>query len=178
MRKIRRFLATVYLFVIIVFIIFSVILRFNNGISYFGYQVRVVMSDSMSPEIPKNSLVLVKEIGEEVAVGDVVTLEFAGEYVTHRVVAITENSQGVVYETKGDTNEFSDERQRRKEEIVGKVIFSIPSLGTFFLLIGTSRGMTAFILSLLLLILLRYFFTLLRENSPSSEKGIKLETRN
>lgn len=177
-RKIRRFLANVYLFVILLFIILSLTLRFNNGTSYFGYQLRVVMSDSMSPKIPKNSLVLVKEREEVVAVGDIVTLKIAGEYVTHRVVSIVENSQGAVYETKGDTNEFSDQRQRYNEEIVGKVIFSIPILGTFFLLIGTSRGLTAFVLGLFLLILLRYFLSLLTENSPSSEQGRKLETRN
>ncbi|ALS01205.1 hypothetical protein ATZ33_07435 [Enterococcus silesiacus] len=178
MRKLGRFLAKVYLFVIIALILFSLNLRITNGVSYFGYQLRVVMSDSMSPKIPKNSLIFIKETNEEVAVGDVVTFETAGENVTHRVVDIAENGQDAVYKTKGDTNEFPDQGQRRKEAIVGKVVFSIPYLGSFFLLIGTTRGLTAFLLSVFLLILLSYFFTLLMKKTASNEQGIKVEMRN
>lgn len=178
MKKIRQLLAKVYLFAIVVVIIFSLILKFTNSVSYFGYQLLVVMSDSMAPEIPKNSFVLVKENDEEVKIGEVVTFEVEGEYVTHRVVDIIENKQGVVFETKGDTNEYPDPGKRSKEEIVGRVIFSIPYLGQFFLLIGTSRGLIAFILSLFVLILLGYFLKLLMKKTPLSEQGIKIEVRN
>ncbi|MDF2918410.1 MAG: signal peptidase [Microbacterium sp.] len=74
-------------------------------------QPLVVVSGSMSPEIQVGDLLIATpSAASDVAVGDVVTLPSpsTGVLVTHRVAAITEQGDTVVFRLKGDNNRVQD----------------------------------------------------------------------
>lgn len=95
----------------------------------------VVQSGSMQPTISVGSLVVVKK-DDNYANGDIIT--FFGSKVktippqgltTHRIVEVKKIALGEEYVTRGDANNATDSSKVRKEQIVGKVIFTIPLLG-------------------------------------------------
>lgn len=79
-----------------------------------GWRPVVLLSGSMTPTAPTGSLVVASPVaGEEVEVGDVVTVTWPGATtpVTHRVVAVERGDEGaLVATTKGDANEDVDEQ--------------------------------------------------------------------
>jgi len=96
-----------------------------------NYKLLVVQSGSMEPVIKMGSIVVVKPSGEY-KVGDIITAKEPAnpkESLTHRVTEIKERDGKTFYVTKGDANDSPDMEERPKENVLGKVIFSIPYLG-------------------------------------------------
>lgn len=100
-----------------------------------GYCIVNVLSSSMQSEIPQGSLVMTKRVDcAEIEIGDDITF-MAGETssVTHRVIGIVENymnSGERGFETKGIDNEKPDKDTVWAKNVVGKVIFHIPYVGS------------------------------------------------
>lgn len=95
-----------------------------------GFIPYSILTDSMSPQYPPNSLIFVKVIPfEELKLNDVITFvtEDTDKPVTHRIIEI-DNEEKIVF-TKGDNNEFKDIEPTFSENIIGKVYFKIPFLG-------------------------------------------------
>ncbi|WP_231913182.1 signal peptidase I, partial [Rhodococcus sp. 852002-51564_SCH6189132-a] len=83
---------------------------------------------SMSPTIPAGSLAVVQTISaEEIAVGDIVTVDRPGQLpVTHRVIAVHPQLPGeALIEMQGDANPTPDPGLYRVRE-VRQVLWSIP----------------------------------------------------
>jgi len=95
-----------------------------------NYKVLMVLSGSMEPVIKTGSIVAVKP-SEDYKIDDIITFySFKSETpVTHRIVDIKEGNNKVLYKVKGDANEESDWEEVSKEDVVGKVLFSVPFLG-------------------------------------------------
>lgn len=91
--------------------------------NFFGYSVFKVISDSMYPSIKKNDVIIVK-IGDDIKIGDVITYKLDGEFITHRVSEIKEDS----YITIGDLNNIGD-KPVPKSSVVGKEIKVLPKMG-------------------------------------------------
>lgn len=94
----------------------------------------LVVSDSMFPEIQVGDLVIVsaKPIYEK---GAVITYKLKGSeqhIVSHRIIDVTPLKNGVSYITKGDNNGTPDPIPVTKNEILGKVIFTISSFQTYY----------------------------------------------
>lgn len=93
--------------------------------------VKIVQSGSMEPAIGTGSIVVIMP-REKYAVGDVITF---GEETqtsiptTHRIVADIISGGQIRFETKGDANEEKDAGSVAVDEVIGKVIFSIPFIG-------------------------------------------------
>jgi len=91
----------------------------------------VVQSGSMEPAIKMGSVVMVKPV-DEYEIGDVISF---GEMTktksptTHRIYDIKVQGGEPIYITKGDANNAPDTREIKKEDIVGKVLFSVPFVG-------------------------------------------------
>jgi len=49
--------------------------------------------------------------------------------VTHRIVNISKNNQGLVFQTKGDANEEPDQYVVSSELVVGRMVLTIPYVG-------------------------------------------------
>ena len=96
-----------------------------------GYQLRIVQSGSMEPELRTGSLILV-ESREQYGVGDVVTFgeERRGQVpITHRIVDDRLVEGDLRFVTKGDANENEDAALLDPGDILGAVRFHIPYLG-------------------------------------------------
>lgn len=100
-----------------------------------GYSFFTVLSYSMDPVYPKDSLIAIKETDPDgIEVGDDITfLENATKLVTHRVVEIYEDYEGSGmrgFQTKGINNPYIDEEIVYGGNIIGVVVYSAPWIGS------------------------------------------------
>lgn len=100
-----------------------------------------VTTGSMEPAIGSGALVFVHASGDY-GVGDVVTFDQDGVTVTHRIVRATD--QG--YVTRGDANAGVDDWRVTDDEVVGKVVGSVPLYGRLLAFVGTTGGYAAVVL--------------------------------
>ena len=125
------------------------------ALSVFGkagtYQLFVVQSGSMRPNIDIGSVLLVqpasqvKKIASPVPAptfnkGDIVTYLSGDNPITHRVVGVEESDNQITYETKGDANRTPDQGKVAENKILGKVILTVPFVGHTVNLAKTQMG--------------------------------------
>ena len=98
----------------------------------FGHSYYTVMSHSMRDEMPKGSLILVRQT-ENLKVGDSITYTREnGATVTHKIIEIIENYRHSGYRgfrTMGVNNALPDEDIVLENNVAGKVILVIPAAG-------------------------------------------------
>jgi signal peptidase len=95
-----------------------------------GFGVFVVTGGSMEPNIHKGSIVLVEPVAPSaIRVGDVVTFTSFDQVTTHRVIAIEAGSDGLGFQTKGDSNEVADPDLKTFPGKVGLLRGSLPLVG-------------------------------------------------
>lgn len=152
--KITLILLTVAALMLLFFLIQSKVNGRDPSIN--GYQMYMVMSGSMSPAVNTGSLVVVKPVDlEEIKPQDIIT--FRGEIereniTTHRVVEIHKEDK-LFFRTRGDANEVEDPMPVSANQIIGKVILSIPYGGYVF---HFARSQTGIITIFLLLIIFTF----------------------
>ncbi|MFK3678275.1 signal peptidase I [Microbacterium sp. NPDC090218] len=101
----------------------------------FTAQITLIMfrTGSMSPTIPAGSVAVVQRVpASDVAVGDVVTVDRAGELpVTHRVTSITAGARAEerVLTLRGDAN-AADDPFPSTVSSVRRVLFSVPGIAS------------------------------------------------
>lgn len=107
-----------------------------------GFSLFRVLTASMEPNIPVNSLVVVKETDpEEIKIGDIITFHskdptLAGSTNTHRVVAIDDSSGSPVFTTKGDNSIAEDRYTVSGADLIGKVVFVSGIIGVVMSLVS------------------------------------------
>lgn len=103
----------------------------------FGYKFLNILTSSMTPTMPVNTVVVVKHISiEDVEIGDVVTFKSGENNVTHRVVEKQVNGRNVVLKTQGDAAENVGSREVVTDNnFVGVVVCYFPYLGVLLDLI-------------------------------------------
>lgn len=96
-----------------------------------GYDIYVVVSGSMEPNIPVRSIVLSKEIEpSQLQTGDVIVFIDPARGttpITHRIVE-NDTAAGTI-RTKGDANEHEDVNPVTYDNVIGKVHAHIPRMG-------------------------------------------------
>lgn len=116
------------------------------------FSLYTIISPSMTPNINVYDIVIDERLDtdDELKVGDVITFISTssisnGMTITHRIVDIIENEEGIRYKTKGDANLTPDYALVTRDKILGKVKFRVPQLGRiqFFL---SSKGGWLFII--------------------------------
>ncbi|SDM76554.1 signal peptidase, endoplasmic reticulum-type [Halogranum gelatinilyticum] len=115
----------------------------------------VVVSSSMAPAFHAGSAVVVNDVDPtSVDEGDVITFEAPGENfggegdvdrVTHRVVDVVEEEDGLYFQTKGDANEEVDQQLVPAENLIGRVFFAIPLIGWVLDFGGSQTGLLALV---------------------------------
>jgi signal peptidase len=111
---INNVLSSIMLMVFILLVAAVVVSKSSGGEpSFFGYEIKTVLSGSMEPGIQTGSIVALKPGGDmnRFQKGDVIT--FMSEdniLITHRIVEATVNSATgeAIYRTKGDNNDAAD----------------------------------------------------------------------
>lgn len=142
----------------------------------FGFSVFRVMTGSMEPEIPEDSMLLVRKTPpEEIKEGDVIsffspdpTLE--GAVNTHRVQRVEQHDGDIWFTTKGDANAQEDSRPVSGQMVVGKVVFVSAKLGKLVSLLSNPLVFGTIILVPLLVILLMNLWRAVRLASDIAKK--------
>ena len=153
------------LFFIAIFVIFLTILTSDssNGAprTVMGFACCTVLTPSMQREIPKGSLIIVRQTDpKKLKIGDTITyMKNADISVTHKIIDIykdRENSGALMFRTKGTENANPDKEPVNEANIVGKVIFTVPALGTVITYLRTNIYITVVILGLCLILFIRF----------------------
>jgi signal peptidase len=100
----------------------------------FGWSVNIVSSGSMEPALKVRSLVIFSPVDPAtVKVGDIIAYELPTDpsvKVTHRVVeVIDQGDYAPAFSTKGDANEEPDIYTVPAQDVVGRVVTTIPYIG-------------------------------------------------
>ncbi len=101
----------------------------SNSNVFGGYRSLLVQSGSMEPTIMTGDIIVIQD-HNQYNKNDVVTFKDSDRIVTHRIIE-EEGEEGSepIFQTKGDANRSADEARIKQNDILGKVIFTIPKLG-------------------------------------------------
>lgn len=169
--------AAILLILVSLFVLLSVVLTPAGQVPrVLGYSVFRVMTGSMEPEIPENSLLVVKKTPpEDIAPGDVISFfspdpALQGAVNTHRVVRIEEEKGRFLFFTKGDANIIEDIYPVEDSLLVGTVVFKSGVLGVVVSLLSSPLVFGAIILLPLLVILLTNLYRAVRIAADIAKK--------
>ena len=114
-----------------------VLILIGLGFIYFvpGYGLYLVRSESMTPTINMGDLIITGPVKGEVKEGDIITYEWDGELVTHRV-----HSTDDTIITKGDAVGDPDPWTVKDSAVKGAYLFKIPYVGYATRFIQTKIG--------------------------------------
>jgi len=117
-----------------------------SSLNLFGSKTYVVKSGSMEPKIHTGSIVVSKN-SNNYQKDDVITFKVVGskDTVTHRIVEIVNQNSQPMYRTKGDANKSADPEFVSKQNVVGKLVFSIPLVGYLMAFVKTLPGLVIFV---------------------------------
>ncbi|MCQ2399395.1 MAG: signal peptidase I [Clostridia bacterium] len=144
--SIGKIIANVLFFLLIAvaaFLITTTTIEKTTGKKILPYSLLRGITESMEPNIPANSYILVKTVSaSEIKKGDVITFrsrdpQIQGELNTHRVVAVLNG--GTEFVTKGDNNVADDEYHVFSEDILSKYVCNMPVV-TFFVNLYSSKA--------------------------------------
>lgn len=161
-QKLKKILIIILYLLLIPTILFSIFLMFvelgnsNEVPSFFNMDIYIVVSESMSPKINVNDIILVKKgySNEQYKEGNIITyIRADGELITHRIEKITKVGLLRAYITKGDNNEEPDEYPVTYDQIIGKVIVIMPKLGAIVKLLKNKIFFATCIIFLVLIVI-------------------------
>lgn len=111
----------------------------NSGTS----RLLVVESGSMSPAISTGSMIFV-QTQEDYSVDEVLTFKASADDnalpTTHRLIEIVNSNEQTLFRTQGDANDAPDSELIPQDQVIGKVIFSIPYIGYLVSFVKTEIG--------------------------------------
>lgn len=95
-----------------------------------GIDVKIVKSGSMEPSIMTGGIVVIRKSATYIP-GDIITFQSQGADIptTHRIISVEEGDGKTMFVTKGDANEDQDTELALRENVIGKVQFTVPFLG-------------------------------------------------
>ena len=133
---------------------------------HLNWRVDAVISGSMGPDIRKGSLVVTRPVSPgDVRVGDVITfspISVGENLITHRVVGIQQGPySGFV--TKGDANVKTDPFVVPSRNLIGKVVFDAPYLGSFTQFLKTDQGFLTTVVMPGVIVIIAYVIAILKE---------------
>ena len=128
MKKILKILYYIVLSVIAVFVLLLIISMFpiTGNIKFM-----IVQSGSMEPAIKTGSVVMTAP-SDNYKIGDVISFGKDSKTktpTTHRIYDMEVIEGNAYYVTKGDANNAPDREEVSKEEVIGKVLISVPYVG-------------------------------------------------
>ncbi|HEU4808285.1 MAG TPA: signal peptidase I [Homoserinimonas sp.] len=129
-----------------------------------GSTPMTVLTNSMVPTYPPGTLIIVKPTdAQDIRLGDSITYQIESgkpDVVTHRVVAISNSTDGsIAFTTQGDNNGSADAAPVQPVQVKGTVWYSIPWIGYVNTMVnGTNRGWIVPVLASGLLLYAGYLF--------------------
>ena len=144
---------------VLVFLVISALFirATSNGSprSLAGFSGMIVLSGSMQAEIPKDSLVVARQVDPKtLQIGDDITfMANPTTTVTHRIIGIIENYEGTgqrAFQTQGIMNDEPDAQPVPAVNVVGKVIWHSLIVGQIASFIGEYWIFILFVLAVLI----------------------------
>lgn len=136
-------IAAICLIAMSIFVLLTVVLTPAGQVpQVMGFSVLRVLTGSMKPEIPEDSMLLIQKAdAASLQVGDVISFfspdpSLNGALNTHRIVGIAEVDGSLQFTTKGDANLIEDQYPVDESRVVGKVLFVSTRLGKLLRLIS------------------------------------------
>lgn len=133
----------VVLIIASVFVLLTVVMTpAGQAPQVMGFSILRVLTGSMEPAIPADSLLLVQRTEPEaLQPGDVISFfspdpGLDGALNTHRIQRVETDGERIQFITKGDANLLEDQRPVEAQQLVGKVIFVSPTLGKLLRLVS------------------------------------------
>lgn len=138
-RAIHVVLALLFVALVVPFVVYAVPEVAGADESY------IVLTASMTPEIAPGDAVVVRDVpANQIQVGDVITFQprNGGDVpVTHRVAEVLVLSDGSrAFVTKGDANEDADAGAVTPDQLVGKVVITLPYIGHVVAFVNSPVG--------------------------------------
>lgn len=108
---------------------------------YLEYISLILYHGSMEPTLNINDVIIVKKCDiRELEKSDIITFTKDERTISHRIIKIMEKEKDRVFVTQGDKNDICDEGYVSNDQIYGKVIFSIPKIGSAVEYIQNKQG--------------------------------------
>jgi signal peptidase len=126
----------------------------------------------------RGDILLVKKVPiESIEVGDVIVFETPSvpDPVVHRVVAKWQHNNEFIFKTNGDNNLIPDSWEVSGDKVFGIVVFRIPHIGWFLLVVQTTVGK---IIILALAVIILFIGDDSEEDSPSNKKEQDIAKKN
>lgn len=134
-----------YLMLAFVLAVMAIGLLSRNNLNL-PYTTYLIQSGSMEPSIMTGDVIVIKEFPVYLE-RDVVTFEDSkGHIVTHRIIEKNNTPSGNTFITQGDANQTQDVDPIKKQQIKGKVVFTIPRIGYLVKFSRTRLGLILFIM--------------------------------
>ncbi|MBQ6323771.1 MAG: signal peptidase I [Bacilli bacterium] len=118
-----------------------IMIYFVSGL--FRYQVFVIATGSMQPNINIGDIVIVDKTAERDFLhfneGDVIAYKKENIVVCHRIIKVINSGKTTLYETKGDNNDSSDQLLVLSDQVVGIVKYKIKYIGYPTVLLNNYR---------------------------------------
>jgi len=106
-------------------------------VAYYGNDIMVIKSDSMVPALMPHDLIIVQSTDiDEIKEGDIITFDSHMQgigIIAHRAIAVGDDDGQIRIDTKGDNVEEPDPWTVHEEDLRGKVIDVIPTMGIFLI---------------------------------------------
>ncbi len=120
-------------------------------------RVSYISTASMEPVLKVGSIAILTK-GKDYRIGDIVSFVSprSGEIIAHRITGVEEERGVTLYSSKGDRNDLPDPWRVSKNQVLGKVLISIPFLGSLAFFGKTIKG-------LILLVYIPAFLIVLNE---------------
>ncbi len=139
-KKIGKIAAIVLLSIFLISLIYVSIIRVSGVTpSVFGFSIVRVKTESMDPALNLGDVIVVQKVDpKNIYVNDIVTYRaekgpYADMLVTHQVVEKAQNSDGsFTFITRGIKSDSVNDYPFDDSAIVGKALFKIPVVGTFY----------------------------------------------
>jgi signal peptidase I len=117
------------------------------------YQLAIVQSSSMEPNLPVGSLAIYKAAAAYYP-GEIIAYELDEKLIIHRVVEKKTKNKQVVYLTQGDATQYLSSEPVFSGQVKGKLIGSISQLGYILAWFKSQAGIASIIFAFLALVII------------------------
>lgn len=172
-QKVKAVFSFISTFAVTIIVIIAIALSAARIIGLQGFTVE---SNSMAPTYPIDSFVLVKETPpDEIRVGDIITYVFNedGMLVTHRVTAV--DAENETFITKGDNNNVPDASPVLWGNVVGRVVFGVPEIGSVLRMIMKSENKPYIITAIVVIGVLSFAVDLIEKKKRKTSENEVIE---
>ena len=179
---IRRIIGVIGYTVIIALMAIVAFIMFSNmsgkATFIFGRTAMWVKTQSMSPEIPEKSYILVRQAtASDIKVGDVIVFissdpSIAGSYNTHRVLEVNESGEFV---TKGDNNLVADQYTAKPQNVIGIYERNLPVMTAFGRVMSTTLGIMITFTMIFVIFLIIYVPDMIKISKRRTEEAARIE---